>query len=203
MRIRLGSEPYRLEFVLKFLIGRQMLAALVLIGLTMSSFVAMADENIIDDFRSNPDGQWRYFADTVMGGVSSGQASFTADEDGYAQLSGNVSTVNNGGFIQIRKKLASSAPKGAKGIRLVARGNSQRYFVHLRTRGTILPWQYYQAGFDVKENWQEFRLPLSSFVRSGRPLARTPSALSLRSVAIVAFGRDHNADVQVKEIGFY
>ena len=138
-----------------------------------------------------------------MGGVSSGQANYSTEDGGYAKLTGNVSTANNGGFIQIRRKLASSPPKGTTGIRLVARGNSQRYFVHLRTSGTILPWQYYQAGFDVKESWREFRLPLARFQRSGRPLAKTPSVRSLRSVAIVAFGRDHSAGVQIREIGFY
>jgi hypothetical protein len=28
----------------------------------------------------------------------------------------------------------------------MVRGNNQRYFVHLPTGGTPLPWQYYQAG---------------------------------------------------------
>ena len=188
---------------MKSRIERRLLAALVLLGLTMGGHRAMADENLIDDFRSNSVGDWRYFADTVMGGVSSGQATYSAADGGYAKLTGNVSTANNGGFIQIRKKLAAAPPKGTTGIRLVARGNSQRYFVHLRTSGTILPWQYYQAGFDVKQGWQEFRLPLARFQRSGRPLSKTPSARSLRSVAIVAYGRDHSADVQIREIGFY
>ena len=192
-----------MKWIMKSFFAQQLLVTLVLIGSTMSGPRAMADENLIDDFRSSSVSQWRYFADTVMGGVSSGQASYSSQDGGYAKLSGLVSTANNGGFIQIRKKLASAPPKGTTGIRLVARGNSQRYFVHLRTRGTVLPWQYYQAGFDVKDGWREFRLPLSAFQRSGRPLAKNPSAPSLRSVAIVAFGRDHSADVQIKEIGFY
>ena len=40
---------------------------------------------------------WAYLADTVMGGVSQGGAEFSA---GALRLTGQVSTKNNGGFIQ-------------------------------------------------------------------------------------------------------
>ena len=48
-------------------------------------------------------GQWVYLADTVMGGISEGTAQF--EDQGTSQvirLSGEVSTANNGGFIQVR-----------------------------------------------------------------------------------------------------
>ena len=83
------------------------------------------------------------------------------------------------------------------------RGNNQRYFVHLRTGGTVLPWQYYQAGFDVAQEWSEIRLPLTAFKASGWLLRDIPLADSLKSVAIVAFGRDHQVEIDVREIGFY
>ena len=47
--------------------------------------------------------------------------------------------------------LPDAVPSDATGVRLVVRGNAERYFVHLRTTGTVLPWQYYQAGFDDLE----------------------------------------------------
>ena len=84
-----------------------------------------------------------------------------------------------------------------------ARGNSQRYYIHLRTRGTMLPWQYYQAEFDVSEEWQIFRLPLTDFKPSGSWLGKSPSPRSIRSLGIVAYGRDHRAGIDVDEIGFY
>ena len=34
-------------------------------------------------------------------------------------------------------------------------------------------------------------------------LRETPKATSLKSVAVVAFGKDYDADIQVREIGFY
>lgn len=177
-----------------------LLAALVLAAARPVS----ADEAMIEDFTMQPETRWRFFTDAVMGGVSSGQVAF-AQEDGrpHARMTGRVSTANRGGFIQMRLDLASPPPEGTTGVRLVVRGNDQRYFVHLRTAGTVLPWQYYQAGFDVTRSWSEVRLPLNTFVASGALLRTVPRPGSLRSVAVVAFGRDHDAEIEVREVGFY
>jgi hypothetical protein len=163
-----------------------------------------AEETTIEDFTMQPEIRWRFFADAVMGGVSSGRVVFE-EEDGqpHAHMTGRVSTANRGGFIQMRLDLASPPPEGTTGVRLVVRGNDQRYFVHLRTAGTVLPWQYYQAGFEVTPSWTEVRLPLDAFVASGALLRTVPRPSSLRSIAVVAFGRDHDAEVDVREVGFY
>lgn len=126
-------------------------------------------------------------------------------EDGlnFARITGRVSTANRGGFIQMRLDLASTPPDGTISVRLMVRGNDQRYFVHLRTGGTLLPWQYYQAGFDVTESWSEVRLPMADFTASGALLRDVPSPGSLTSVAIVAYGRNHDARIDVREVGFY
>ena len=115
-----------------------------------------------------PETRWRFFTDQVMGGVSTGGVTFS-QQDGlpFARMSGRVSTANRGGFIQMRLDLASPPPESTTVVRLIVRGNAQRYFVHLRTNGTVLPWQYYQAGFDVSEDWGEVRLPLEAFKASG------------------------------------
>jgi hypothetical protein len=126
---------------------------------------ALAEEtlggnSVIEDFTMQPETRWRFFTDQVMGGVSTGGVAF-AQKDGqsFARMTGQVSTANRGGFIQMRLDLASPLPEGTTGVRLLVRGNDQCYFVHLRTDGTLLPWQYYQAGFDVTESWREVRLP--------------------------------------------
>jgi len=159
---------------------------------------------MIETFESGPQDRWRFFADTVMGGVSTGRASFLR-EDGqaHAHLEGTVSTANRGGFIQIQMDLPQPPPAGTQGVRIVVRGNDQRYFVHLRTGGTVLPWQYYQAGFDVTRSWSELRLPFEDFRPSGRFLRTTPKPESLKSIGIVAYGRDHEAEIDVREVGFY
>ena len=164
---------------------------------------AIGGDQLIDDFRSNPDQRWRFIADTVMGGVSTGKVAFRTEGGvSFAEMTGEVSTKNNGGFIQMRRQVAAP-PDGTTGVRLVVRGNGQRYFVHLRTSGTLLPWQYYQAPFEAGSSWREIRIPLTGFKRSGALLRKVPSATSIKSVAVVAYGRDYTAKVQVREIGWY
>jgi hypothetical protein len=176
-----------------------MLLVLLLLPLT-----TMAEDIMVETFEVQPETRWRFFTDGVMGGVSSGQVTFL-QEDGqaYARMTGRVSTENNGGFIQMRMELPNGAPEGSTGVRLIVRGNDQPYFVHLRTSGTMLPWQYYQAGFEVSSKWAEVRLPFELFRRSGRLLREVPRADSLRSIAVVAYGRDHDAEIDVRQIGFY
>ncbi|SLN74807.1 Complex I intermediate-associated protein 30 (CIA30) [Roseisalinus antarcticus] len=151
-----------------------------------------------------PETRWRFFTDQVMGGVSTGGVTF-AQEDGlnFARMTGRVSTANRGGFIQMQLDLVGPPPEDTTGVRLMVRGNDQRYFVHLRTGGTLLPWQYYQAGFEVSESWTEVRLPLVAFTASGALLRSVPKPGSLSSVAVVAYGRDHDARIDVREVGFY
>lgn len=173
------------------------------VGLTTPS-PAIAEDIMIDRFEAQPEIRWRFFADTVMGGVSTGRVEFLTEGGvSFARMTGRVSTANNGGFIQFRTDLTQDLSDDIQGVRLVVRGNDQRYFVHLRTGGTVLPWQYYQAGFDVTGDWAEIRLPLTAFDRSGGLLRKVPRASGLKSVAIVAFGRDHDAQIDVREVGFY
>lgn len=172
--------------------------------LFLAPVTAAAEETMIEDFESQPEARWQFFADTVMGGVSSGRVEFVHEGgEVYTHMTGRVSTENNGGFIQIRTKLQSPLPSDTVGLRLIVKGNDQRYFAHLRTSGTILPWQYYQAGFNVTQEWTEVKLPLADFKASGRLLHKFPKAKSVKSVAIVAFGRDHDADIYVREVSFY
>ena len=84
----------------------------------------------------------------------------------------------------------------------MAKGNSQKYYIFLRTTGTILPWQYYASEFTVNENFNEFVLPIRDFEKSGFLLAKNINPTKITSIGIVAFGRDHEAELFVKEIGF-
>lgn len=142
--------------------------------------------------------EWSYLADTVMGGVSEGTARI---EDGALRLTGTVSTENSGGFIQARTEV-DGAPDGADGLRIEVRGNGDTYFIHLRTRRTRLPWQYYQARFETSTGWNEVTLRWSDFRPSGRLLPPRPAPAELRSVGLVAYGRDHEADVSLRAFGW-
>jgi hypothetical protein len=165
---------------------------------------SVAETTTIEDFAMQPETRWRFFTDTVMGGVSTGRLTFLQERgQTFARMTGRVSTANRGGFIQMRMDLPSPPPEGTTGVRLVVRGNDERYFVHLRTTGTVLPWQYYQAGFDVTRNWTEVRLPLEAFKASGALLRALPRSLSIESVAVVAYGREYDAEIDVREVGFF
>jgi hypothetical protein len=180
-----------------------MLAAVFISGAAHPA--ATPGEDIVaEDFAMQPDTRWRFFTDQVMGGVSTGELIFAREGDlPYARMAGRVSTANRGGFIQMRLELTAPPPAGTIGVRLRVRGNAQRYFVHLRTSGTRMPWQYHQAGFDAVEAWGDIRLPLDAFAASGGLAPGAPRAGSLTSIAIAAYGRDHDALIEVAEVGFY
>lgn len=158
-----------------------------------------ADKIFYDNFQNPAD--WRYISDDVMGGVSKGSVSFSEhDGKNIALLSGKISTENNGGFIQIRKKIENNDLKNARYVKIIAKGNNQKYFIHLRTTGTILPWQYYAHDFKVSENFQEYILPIEKFKKSGSFLFTKINPKTIKSIAVVAFGRDHKAEIYIKEI---
>jgi|TARA_B110000902_G_scaffold213838_1_gene245558 hypothetical protein len=159
---------------------------------------------MIDNFESQPELRWDYISDQVMGGVSEGGLVF--DNEGgnaFAHLTGKVSIENNGGFIQLRREVAGASVVSAAGAYLKVRGNGQRYYLHLRTSRTLLPWQYYQASFQTTEQWQIIKVPLTAFAPSSSWSSKTVKPDSLRSIGIVAYGRDHIADIEIAEIGFY
>ena len=170
--------------------------------ITIFSYNNLYSENNLRDNFDNPS-SWRYIADDVMGGTSSGKVEFTIiDGKSNALLTGNVSTENNGGFIQIRKELNDINLSKAESIRIVARGNNERYYIFLRTTGTILPWQYYSYEFNVKNEYNEFIMPIRDFKKSGMLLANQINPKKITSIGIVAYGRDHYAELYVKELEF-
>ena len=170
--------------------------------ITIFSYNNLYSENNLRDNFDNPS-SWRYIADDVMGGMSSGKVEFIIiDGKSNALLTGNVSTENNGGFIQIRKELKDINLSKTDRIRIVARGNNEKYYVFLRTTGTILPWQYYSYEFDVRNEYNEFIMPIRDFKKSGMLLANQINPKKITSIGIVAYGRDHYAELYVKELEF-
>ena len=108
-------------------------------------------------------------------------------------------------FLNINVALCPPNPKvfdKAKSIKLIAKGNNQKYFVHLRTTGTLLPWQYYQSEFIVEENFKEFILPIKDFKKSGSLMLKKANPKKITSIGLVAYGRDHEAELTIKEIEF-
>ncbi|MEL7116820.1 MAG: CIA30 family protein [Pseudomonadota bacterium] len=149
------------------------------------------------DFSTGDTGNWTYVADGVMGGVSQGTA---AHVDDAIRLRGNVSTENNGGFIQVRSRFEEAWPAEASELQLEVKGNGEPYYVFLRTRGLTRPWYSYRASFLAPDDWSIVALPLSEFVaaRPEMPQSFTPDEVI--SIGLVAYGRDHAADLSLRRV---
>ena len=119
-------------------------ASLSILFLTLLNSGAMAN-NLIKT------GQWVYLADRVMGGISDGIAQFEDQGiDQVIRLSGEVSTANNGGFIQVRSPVLWEAAKGKTGIRLTVKGNGDQYFLHITEYRHSLALALLSAQFSSK-----------------------------------------------------
>jgi len=171
----------------------------------------MAEELfLIDDFSAETSRlgtSWEGFTDQVMGGASRMESGLVPGEQGRAlRMSGQVSLKNNGGFIQMRLPLdPRKRPFDASsytGIFLRVRGRDQGYYVHLRTPRTIFPWAYYGQSFPVSGEWTTVRLPFAAF-RPQNMGGGPPDPGKLVSLAIVAYGREFNAELYVQSVGFY
>lgn len=172
-------------------------ASLSILFLTLLNGGAMAN-NLIKT------GQWVYLTDRVMGGISEGTVQFEDQGiDQVIRLSGEVSTANNGGFIQVRSPVLWEAAKGKTGIRLTVKGNGDQYFLHIRSTDTRLPWHYYQHSFQASGAWSEISLPFEDFEKSSSLLRATLGQSKIKTIGIVAYGKDYSADVSVKRLEFY
>ena len=143
---------------------------------------------------------WAYLADTVMGGVSQGGAQFAA---GALRLTGKVSTKNNGGFIQVRTRIDSTEAIGKSGIKIKVKGNGDVYYLHIRNASARLPWQYYTASFQTSEKWKEIAISFDEFEKSATLMPRKLKPDSIKTIGIVAYGKNHDADVSIANLEFY
>ena len=177
--------------------GAQLLLPIfVVLSLSWSSAVKADDLSRL--------GNWVYFADTVMGGKSSGAAE-RVNVDGRAaiKLTGNVTTENNGGFVQVRRELESGQDTDIEGISFETKGNGETYYIHIRNGSSRLPWQYYSTSFRTSENWETVKIRFSDFQRSGSFMAKSLKKKTINSIGLVAYGKDHQALVLISNLKFY
>jgi hypothetical protein len=162
----------------------------------------MAMTKVIDNL-DNERVEWLPFSDQVMGGISEINFSEKDEEKmSFYHMEGNVSTENNGGFIQFRAAVnIDDLPY--EGLRIMTRGNGEEYFIHVRTPKTRLPWNYYAASFNTTNDWQYIEIPFDSFKKSGLILPQKFKASDIKSIGIVAFGKDFYADIDLASIELY
>tara|TARA_Y100000590_G_scaffold408311_1_gene499296 strand:- start:812 stop:1312 length:501 start_codon:yes stop_codon:yes gene_type:complete len=164
---------------------------------------------ILDDL-SNPGltvlgKRWQFFTDQVMGGQSTGKVDVLSYYDRKCyRMTGDVSTKNNGGFIQMRTELDHQiAQSNYTGILLEVFGNNNDYFIHIRTSFTKLPWQYYTATFNAPANWTEVKIPFTIFSKSNFYQPKKFNFHQIKTIGIVAAWKDFDADIAVSKIAFF
>jgi len=149
--------------------------------------------------------EWRLVTDGVMGGVSQGDLGVEnhAGRD-CLRMTGQVSTANNGGFVQIALNLAPSGSVDAsahEGIRLTVSGNGERYNLHLRTDDLDRPWQSYRHEFEATPEWREIKVPFSVLQPHRTQAPFRPEVL--QRLGLVAIGRPFRASLCVADVRFY
>jgi peptide methionine sulfoxide reductase msrA/msrB len=182
---------------------------------------SLRDGGLIDDFSaegspSKLGTRWEFLSDQAAGGLSTGKIEFVKHEDrSCLHLTGSVSGQDNGGptagsaltngYIQATLALGPGRrtfdARSFTGIKLSVKGNGQPYALYLQTGDTRPPGAFYEASFPTNGTWQEIEIPFARFM----PMSvRNPlNPRTLKSVAIVAVGRQFDADVFVDEIAFY
>ena len=55
----------------------------------------------------------------------------------------------------------------------------------------------------IDSTYKEYILPIKKFKKSGAFQANTVKSRNITSIGVVAFGRDHQANIYVKDISFF
>tara|TARA_Y100000768_G_C23589692_1_gene500989 strand:- start:234 stop:593 length:360 start_codon:yes stop_codon:yes gene_type:complete len=119
-------------------------------------------------------------------------------------MSGNVTTENNGGFIQIRTSIIPNININKfNGIYIKIFGNNKKYNLFIRTGLTLAPWQYYSFSFFSPDEWIEVKAPFDEFKKSNFYQPKKLLNQKIKSIGLVAAFNDFKSDICLSEIGFY
>jgi len=170
-----------------------------------SNSAEMILDNLKNPGHTSQNQKWSFITDGVMGGLSVGKLNIDKIEDKLCyRMTGNVTTANNGGFIQIRSLIVPNIKvKDFSGIYLKVFGNNKNYNLHIRTGLTVAPWQYYGFSFFSSDNWLEIRAPFEEFKKSNFYQPKKLSNQKIKSIGLVAAFDDFKSDICLSEIGFY
>jgi len=196
--------------MLNYQIRKKLYKLLLYLSITCMVTTVSANSLIIDDrssgdLSSNLGEDWRLLTDNVMGGISSGTLELSLYKGKQClRMQGDVSTDNNGGFVQMALSLDVSNTFDASvysGIELDIAGNNDAYNLHYRTSGLRFPWQSYRATFFATDNWQTIRLAFADVAAYKTGQTFMPD--KLKRIGLVAIGRDFQADLCLASVKFY
>ena len=165
----------------------------------MFSFEILPKKNIDID-------AWRFIKDQVMGGKSDGFMTLkeaTSENFDFISAKGNVST-DGGGFLMFRKEIDTNNLSTYSKVKFKARGNNEKYFIHIKTKGSIFPWVRYLGEFEVTDKWQDFEIEFTEFVRysNKRPKKNNLNPKKIKLIGVEASGRDFEMDIDITSMSF-
>ena len=172
---------------------------LIFLSFNMFSFEILPNKDVDID-------SWRFVKDQVMGGKSEGymllKESTNQDFD-FISAKGTVST-DGGGFLMFRKEINADNLNDFSKIKFKARGNNEKYFIHIKTKGSIFPWVRYLAEFEVIEKWQDFEIEFTEFIRYSNksPKKRNLNPKKIKLIGVEASGRDFDMDIDIASMSF-
>ena len=171
----------------------------IFLSFNMFSFEILPNKDVDID-------SWRFVKDQVMGGKSEGymllKESTNQDFD-FISAKGTVST-DGGGFLMFRKEINADNLNDFSKIKFKARGNNEKYFIHIKTKGSIFPWVRYLAEFEVLEKWQDFEIEFTEFIRYSNksPKKRNLNPKKIKLIGVEASGRDFDMDIDIASMSF-
>jgi hypothetical protein len=166
--------------------------------------VMVIDDRSTIDTTSNLGTRWRLVTDNVMGGQSQGQLTLdTYKERDCLRMRGDVTTENNGGFVQITLPLSEDIFDASDytGIEIQVAGNEEEYNIHFRTDELWFPWQSYRYTFRAESDWKTYRIPFSTLEKY--KTFHDFDASEIKRIGLVAIGRKFQADICLASIAFY
>ena len=162
-------------------------------------------DNLNTPSKTTQNQKWSFITDEVMGGFSEGTFKIDKIQNQLCyRMTGNVTTKNNGGFIQIRAIIKPEIYINKfKGIYIKVFGNNKKYNLFLRTGLTLAPWQYYGFSFFSSDQWIIIKTPFKEFKKSNFYQPKKLLNQKIKSIGLVAAFDDFKSDICMSEIGFY
>jgi len=106
--------------------------------------------------------KWQAVNDGVMGGVSEGRFTMTADKT--MEFSGRLSLENNGGFASVRTKPTNFNIQTGDTLVVRMKGDGREYVLNLYTKSRRMAFSYRTELPTMKDSWSEVSVPLEEFI---------------------------------------
>lgn len=128
-------------------------------------FFMLTPQNFLFNFHKDSDiSDWKIVDDVVMGGKS--QGNFELNSQGYAEFSGFVSLINNGGFSSVRANIQKENINDFQQIVIKIKGDGKKY--QFRIKDDSKRNFSYIKEFKTSGNWEEIVINLNEMYPSFR-----------------------------------